>query len=77
VRRLPCGDLSAELEALRSAAHGCIWIGLKDPADAVFALVNNQLKLHPLATEDAVNGNHRPKLDVSDETISVGAQDTA
>jgi magnesium transporter len=70
-RRLPCGDLSDELEMLRDAGHGFIWIGLKDPTDAEFALVNEELKLHPLAVEDAVKGNQRPKLDIYDDTIFV------
>lgn len=70
-RRMPCGDLSDELEQLRAAGHGFIWIGLKDPTDAEFALVNEELKLHPLAVEDAVKGNQRPKLDVYDDAIFV------
>jgi len=69
--RIPCGDLSDELQLLREARHGFIWIGLKDPTDAEFALVNDELKLHPLAVEDAVKGNQRPKLDVYDDTIFV------
>ena len=68
-QRIPCRDLSGELEALRRADHGFIWIGLKDPTDAEFALVNEELKLHPLAVEDAIKGNQRPKLDVYDDTI--------
>ena len=70
-RRMLCGDLSDELELLREAGQGFIWIGLKDPTDAEFALVNEELKLHPLAVEDAVKGNQRPKLDVYDDTIFV------
>src|SRR5450756_2280890 len=69
--RIPCGDLSEELELLRRDEHGFIWIGLKDPTDAEFALVNQELKLHPLAVEDAVKGNQRPKLDVYDDTVFV------
>jgi len=70
-RRMPCGDLSDELEMLRGAGNGFIWIGLKDPTPAEFALVNEELKLHPLAVEDAVKGNQRPKLDVYDDTMFV------
>jgi len=70
-RRMPCGDLSDELEVLREAERGFIWIGLKDPTDLEFALVNEELKLHPLAVEDAIKGNQRPKLDVYDDTIFV------
>jgi len=69
--RIPCGDLSEELEALRRDEHGFIWIGLKDPTDDEFALVNEELKLHPLAVEDAVKGNQRPKLDVYEDSIFV------
>jgi len=69
--RVPCGDLSDELETLRRDEHGFIWIGLKDPTDAEFALVNEELKLHPLAVEDAIKGNQRPKLDVYDDTMFV------
>jgi magnesium transporter len=70
-RRMPCADLSDELEVVRAAGSGFIWIGLKDPTDAEFDLVNDELKLHPLAVEDAVKGNQRPKLDVYGDTIFV------
>ena len=69
--RILCGDLSDELEVLRRDERGFIWIGLKDPTDAEFALVNAELKLHPLAVEDAIKGNQRPKLDVYDDTMFV------
>jgi Mg2+ and Co2+ transporter CorA len=69
-RRIPCGDLSQELESLRRDERGFVWIGLKDPTLAEFALVNQELKLHPLAVEDAIKGNQRPKLDVYDDTMS-------
>ena len=54
--RRPCGDLSDELEGLRADPHGTdfLWIGLKDPTDSEFELVNDELRLHPLAVEDAV-----------------------
>ena len=68
-KRMHCGDLSDELEALRSRGQGFIWIGLKDPTDAEFALVNDELQLHPLAVEDAVKGNQRPKLEVYDRSV--------
>ena len=68
-KRMHCGDLSDELEALRSRGQGFIWIGLKDPTDAEFALVNDELQLHPLAVEDAVKGNQRPKLEVYDGSV--------
>ena len=72
-RRSPCGDLSDELEALRAQPLGndFLWIGLKDPTDSEFDLVNDELRLHPLAVEDAVSGNQRPKVELYDNTIFV------
>jgi magnesium transporter len=62
-RRLVCQDLSHELEQLRDQGNGFLWIGLKDPTDAEFALVNQELQLHPLAVEDAVRGDQRAKIE--------------
>ncbi|GAB3591013.1 magnesium/cobalt transporter CorA [Angustibacter peucedani] len=70
-RRQPCADLSDELEQLRDVPDGFLWIGLKDPTDAEFDLVKDELKLHPLAVEDAVKGNQRAKLEVYDGTLFV------
>jgi magnesium transporter len=71
--RRRCGDLSDELEALRAQPLGndFLWIGLKDPTDSEFDLVNDELRLHPLAVEDAVRGNQRPKVELYDNTIFV------
>src|SRR6476661_6749206 len=66
-----CGDLSDELEMLRRKENGFIWIGLKDPTDAEFALVNDELQLHPLAVEDAVKGNQRPKIETYDGSLFI------
>jgi magnesium transporter len=72
-QRRPCGDLSDALEDLRGGddPHAFLWIGLKNPTDAEFDLVNDELKLHPLAVEDAVKGNQRPKVELYDNTIFV------
>jgi magnesium transporter len=61
--RLVCQDLSEELDRLREEGNGFLWIGLKDPTDAEFALVNQELELHPLAVEDAVRGDQRAKIE--------------
>jgi magnesium transporter len=62
-RRQGCGDLSDELDVLRLTQDGFLWIGLKDPTDQEFDLVNEELHLHPLAVEDAVNGHQRAKIE--------------
>ncbi|MEO7234680.1 MAG: CorA family divalent cation transporter, partial [Lapillicoccus sp.] len=62
-RRLVCHDLGDELATLRTDHNGFLWIGLKDPTDAEFALVNDELQLHPLAVEDAVRGDQRAKIE--------------
>jgi magnesium transporter len=69
--RLPCTDLSAELDALRDVPDGFLWIGLKNPTDAEFDRVKGQLRLHPLAVEDAVKGNQRSKLEVYEGSLFV------
>jgi magnesium transporter len=69
--RRPCGDLSDELERLGDTPDGFIWIGLKDPTDAEFAHVREELSLHPLAVEDAIKGNQRSKLEVYDDSVFV------
>jgi magnesium transporter len=69
--RQPCVDLSDEIEALRDVPDGFVWIGLKDPTDAEFDLVKDELRLHPLAVEDAVTGNQRAKMEVYDGSLFV------
>ena len=55
-KRRPCEDLSDELARIRADedSSSFIWIGLKNPSDREFAVVNDELELHPLAVEDAI-----------------------
>jgi magnesium transporter len=71
--REPCGDLSDTLDALRSGddPHAFLWIGLKDPTQAEFDEVDDELKLHPLAVEDAIKGNQRAKIELYDGSMFV------
>lgn len=63
-RRLPCADISDELDAIRRAGSSdFLWIGMKDPSEETFARVSDELHLHPLAIEDSVVGDQRPKLE--------------
>ncbi|MEW1953596.1 magnesium/cobalt transporter CorA [Terrabacter sp. NPDC080008] len=70
-RRRPCGDLSDELDAVRLRKDGFLWIGLQDPTDDEFALVNAELDLHPLAVEDAVKGHQRAKIEHYESSLFV------
>ena len=68
--RHECGDLSDDLAAVRAGGpHDFLWIGLKDPTDAEFAEVDDELGLHPLAVEDAVSGRQRVKVERYGSTI--------
>jgi magnesium transporter len=70
-RRQPCGDLSDELDSLRLHRDGFLWIGLQDPTDEEFDLVNAELHLHPLAVEDAVKGHQRAKIESYESSFFV------
>ncbi|GAB77136.1 magnesium transporter [Austwickia chelonae] len=70
--RYECGDPSDELEELRaSGTSDFLWIGLKDPTDEEFAEYDDELSLHPLAVEDALHGNQRPKVDIYETSTFV------
>lgn len=70
-RRQGCGDLSDELDALRLHQDGFLWIGLEDPTDQEFGLVEEELQLHPLAVEDAVKGHQRAKIEKYESSLFV------
>ena len=69
---------SDELEKLRTLRDGVfLSIGLKDPTDAEFEEVNDELALHPLAVEDAVRGNQRAKIEPYEGQHLGGVEDVA
>lgn len=74
-RRESCGDLSDELDTLRSGGTSTdfLWIGLKDPSMAELEHVNQELglQLHPLAIEDAVSGRQRAKIELYGRNVFV------
>jgi len=70
-RRQGCGDLSDELDALRLHQDGFLWIGLEDPTDQEFGLVEEELQLHPLAVEDAVKGHQRAKIERYESSLFI------
>lgn len=68
--RHECGDLSDDLATVRAGGpQDFLWIGLKDPTDAEFDEVDDELGLHPLAVEDAVSGRQRVKIERYGSTI--------
>ncbi|HEU4385429.1 MAG TPA: magnesium/cobalt transporter CorA [Anaeromyxobacteraceae bacterium] len=40
-----------------------VWVALKDPEPAEIAAMERQFSLHPLAVEDALHGQQRPKIE--------------
>ena len=44
-----------------------VWLDLEDPDHEDLAVITDELGLHPLAVDDAVNDRQRPKLDPYDD----------
>jgi magnesium transporter len=66
------GDISDAFDAARADECDCfVWIGLHEPTAEEFGLIEEELKLHPLAVEDAVDAHQRPKLERYDDTVFV------
>ena len=63
-RRVPCEDIGRAMDEIRDGdASEFLWIGMKDPSRETFARVSDDLELHPLAIEDSVKGDQRPKIE--------------
>ncbi|MFF2189482.1 magnesium and cobalt transport protein CorA [Streptomyces sp. NPDC058155] len=63
-RRLPGPvDLSTVLERINPEAGRFAWIGLYEPSTEQFRDIAEAFGLHPLAVEDAVHAQQRPKLE--------------
>ena len=56
------GDIS-ELVDLARSSGGFVWVGLSEPSQAEFDHIVGELNFHPLAVEDAVNAQQRPKIE--------------
>jgi magnesium transporter len=63
---LPLEQLS---EKLAENAPGFAWVGLYEPGIAVMAQLQDELGLHPLAMEDALNAHQRPKVEAYGDTL--------
>ena len=56
------GDISDLVDEAR-ANGGFVWVGLAEPSQAEFDHIVGELNFHPLAVEDAVNAQQRPKIE--------------
>ncbi|MGH3389897.1 MAG: magnesium and cobalt transport protein CorA [Actinomadura sp.] len=65
------GDISDALDVARGDGEAFLWIGLHEPEEAEFDLVKDELRLNPLAVQDAVQAHQRPKLEHFDDTTFV------
>ncbi len=65
------GDISDAFDLARAAGECFVWIGLFEPDEEEFELVRDELRLHPLAAEDAVTAHQRPKMERYDDTLFV------
>lgn len=55
-------DISDLVDIARSEG-GFVWLGLAEPTEVEFDKVVGELNFHPLAVEDAVSANQRPKIE--------------
>ncbi|WP_173093437.1 magnesium/cobalt transporter CorA [Actinomadura verrucosospora] len=65
------GDISDAFDLARANGDCFLWIGLYEPDEEEFELVKDELRLHPLAAEDAVSAHQRPKMERYDDTLFV------
>jgi magnesium transporter len=65
----PAEDISEHLEE----QDACVWLDYCKPTAAELDTIVQELNLHPLAVEDAVNEHQRPKLDRYDSHLFLSA----
>lgn len=56
------GDISELVDEARNVG-GFVWVGLSSPTQEEFDHIIGELNFHPLAVEDAVNAQQRPKIE--------------
>ena len=62
-RELGPPDVAELYEQARRTEGAFVWIGLHEPDERTFADIANIFKLHPLAVEDVLHREQRPKLE--------------
>jgi magnesium transporter len=71
VRETITGDISDAFGAARARGDCFLWIGLHEPSQEEFDLITSEVKLDPLAVEDAIHAHQRAKLERYDDTLFV------
>ena len=71
VRETISGDISDAFGDARARGDCFLWIGLHEPTQEEFDLITQEVKLHPLAVEDAIHAHQRPKLERYDDSLFV------
>src|ERR1700722_9104655 len=69
LEEFPVADISEYLQDKRA----CVWLDYCEPTRVDLATIAEELQLHPLAVEDAVNEHQRPKLDRYDSHLFLSA----
>ncbi|HZG95298.1 MAG TPA: magnesium/cobalt transporter CorA [Mycobacteriales bacterium] len=62
-------DLTEAFEAGRAQPDSFVWIGLHEPTPDEFKAVSAEFELHPLAVEDALHAQQRPKLETYGDSL--------
>ncbi|MDQ0957383.1 magnesium transporter [Streptomyces sp. B4I13] len=63
VRRPPADSVQEAVRYVRKHRGGFVWLGLHEPSAEEFAGAAELFGLHPLAAEDAVHAQQRPKVE--------------
>ncbi|MFI6510414.1 magnesium and cobalt transport protein CorA [Streptosporangium sp. NPDC050855] len=71
VRETISGDISDAVTTARERGECFLWIGLHEPTRQEFDLITSEVKLHPLAVEDAIHAHQRAKLERYDDTLFI------
>ncbi len=69
LENFPVADISEHIKE----PNACVWLDYCEPTPAELASIANELGLHPLAVEDAINEHQRPKLDRYDSHLFISA----
>ena len=61
--RVPGPSDISDLVDIARTSGGFVWLGLASPTQSEFEHIVGELNFHPLAVEDAVHAQQRPKIE--------------